>query len=105
MTSDATQAQTADALAGTLKHRDPAGQLLDSRSGDRAGPNGDSGRRRVGLAHPSRRGGAHRIMAERAGARRTVEIPGASHVVGISHPAEVVSAVLEAAAERTTAAS
>jgi pimeloyl-ACP methyl ester carboxylesterase len=44
--------------------------------------------------------GAHRLMAERAGARRTVEVPGASHVVGVSHPAEVVSAVLEAAAAR-----
>ena len=40
--------------------------------------------------------GAHHIMAERAGARRTVEIPGASHVVGISHPAEVADLVLEA---------
>ncbi len=45
--------------------------------------------------------GAHRIMAERAGARRTVEIPGASHVVGMSHPAETVQIILEAA---TTAA-
>jgi len=42
--------------------------------------------------------GAHHIMAERAGARRTVEIPGASHVVGISHPAEVADLVLEAVA-------
>jgi pimeloyl-ACP methyl ester carboxylesterase len=49
--------------------------------------------------------GAHRIMAERAGARRTVEIPGASHVVGISHPAEVAGLVLEAAAERTSVVS
>lgn len=40
--------------------------------------------------------GAHRIMAERAGARRTVEIAGASHVVGISHPGEVASLTLEA---------
>ena len=39
--------------------------------------------------------GAHRIMAERAGSRRTVEIPGASHVVGMSHPAETVQMVLE----------
>jgi pimeloyl-ACP methyl ester carboxylesterase len=44
--------------------------------------------------------GAHRIMAERAGARRTVEIPGASHVVGMSHPEEVASLVREAVAER-----
>ena len=42
--------------------------------------------------------GAHHIMAERAGARRTVEIAGASHVVGISHPAEVADLVLEAVA-------
>ncbi len=40
--------------------------------------------------------GAHRIMAERAGARRTVEIDGASHVVGISHVAEVADVVLAA---------
>jgi len=41
--------------------------------------------------------GAHRIMAERAGSRRTVEITGASHVVGMSHPAETVQIILEAA--------
>ncbi|WP_448616464.1 alpha/beta fold hydrolase [Modestobacter sp. URMC 112] len=41
--------------------------------------------------------GAHRIMAERAGARRTVEIAGASHVVGMSHPTETVQMILEAA--------
>jgi pimeloyl-ACP methyl ester carboxylesterase len=41
--------------------------------------------------------GAHRIMAERAGGRRTVEITGASHVVGMSHPAETVQIILEAA--------
>jgi pimeloyl-ACP methyl ester carboxylesterase len=41
--------------------------------------------------------GAHRIMAERAGSRRTVEIAGASHVVGMSHPAETVEVILEAA--------
>jgi pimeloyl-ACP methyl ester carboxylesterase len=40
--------------------------------------------------------GAHRIMAERAGARRTVEVAGASHVVGMSHPAETVEIILEA---------
>ncbi len=34
--------------------------------------------------------GAHRSMAERAGSRRTVEIAGASHVVGMSHRAERV---------------
>jgi pimeloyl-ACP methyl ester carboxylesterase len=40
--------------------------------------------------------GAHRIMAERPGSRRTVEIAGASHVVGMSHPAETVQLILEA---------
>ncbi len=49
--------------------------------------------------------GAHRIMAERAGARRTVEIAGASHVVGISHPDEVAGVVLDAVAGRATVAS
>jgi pimeloyl-ACP methyl ester carboxylesterase len=49
--------------------------------------------------------GAHRIMAERAGARRTVEIPGASHVVGISHPDEVARLVREAVADRAAVAS
>ena len=43
--------------------------------------------------------GAHRIMAERAGARRSVEIAGASHVVGVSHSAEVADIVLEAVGE------
>jgi pimeloyl-ACP methyl ester carboxylesterase len=45
--------------------------------------------------------GAHRIMAERAGARRSVEVAGASHVVGISHPAEV-AAIIDEAAESTS---
>ncbi len=40
--------------------------------------------------------GAHRIMAERAGARRTVEVAGASHVVGMSHPQQTAELVLEA---------
>ncbi|MCS5735899.1 alpha/beta fold hydrolase [Herbiconiux daphne] len=40
---------------------------------------------------------AHHVMADRAGARRTVEVAGASHVVGISHPGEVVTMVMEAA--------
>jgi pimeloyl-ACP methyl ester carboxylesterase len=48
--------------------------------------------------------GAHRIMAERAGARRTVEIAGASHVVGMSHAAETVQVVLEAAGAVTPTA-
>jgi pimeloyl-ACP methyl ester carboxylesterase len=41
--------------------------------------------------------GAHRTMADRAGSRRTVEIAGASHVVGMSHPAETAELILEAA--------
>ncbi len=41
--------------------------------------------------------GAHRAMARRASARRTVEISGASHVVGISHADEVVQIIREAA--------
>ena len=44
-------------------------------------------------------------MAERAGARRTVEIRGASHVVGISHPDEVASLVRDALADRAAVAS
>lgn len=40
---------------------------------------------------------AHRIMADRAGARKTVEIAGSSHVVGISHGAETARLVLDAA--------
>ena len=46
--------------------------------------------------------GAHRILAERAGAKRTLEIPGASHAVAVSRPADVAGVVLEAAAERAT---
>jgi pimeloyl-ACP methyl ester carboxylesterase len=42
---------------------------------------------------------AHRWMAERAGARRTIEISGASHVVGMSHPDELVALIQQAAAE------
>jgi pimeloyl-ACP methyl ester carboxylesterase len=49
--------------------------------------------------------GAHHIMAERAAARHTVEIPGASHVVGISHPDEVAGVVLEAVNNRPAVAS
>ncbi len=39
----------------------------------------------------------HRFMAERAGSRRTVEVAGASHVVGMSHPEELLQLILEAA--------
>ena len=39
-----------------------------------------------------------RFLAERAGARRTVEIPGASHAVAASHPDATADLILEAAA-------
>jgi pimeloyl-ACP methyl ester carboxylesterase len=47
--------------------------------------------------------GAHHIMAERAAAKRTIEIAGASHVVGVSHPSETAQLILEAAGARTAA--
>jgi pimeloyl-ACP methyl ester carboxylesterase len=37
-------------------------------------------------------------MAERAGASRTVEIPGASHAITVSQPEAVASLILEACA-------
>jgi pimeloyl-ACP methyl ester carboxylesterase len=37
-------------------------------------------------------------MAKRAGARRTVEIPGASHAITVSHPEATAHLILEAAA-------
>jgi len=40
---------------------------------------------------------AHRFMAERAGTREVVEIEGASHAVGVSHPEEVADVILRAA--------
>jgi pimeloyl-ACP methyl ester carboxylesterase len=40
----------------------------------------------------------HRFMAERADARRTVEIPGASHAISISQPEATADLILEAAA-------
>ncbi len=39
-----------------------------------------------------------RFMAERAGARRTVEIPGASHAISVSQPEATADLILEAAA-------
>ena len=39
-----------------------------------------------------------RFMAERAGARRTLEIPGASHAVTVSQPQATADLILEAAA-------
>ena len=47
--------------------------------------------------------GAHRIMAERARAARAVEIPGASHAVGVSRSAETAELILEAARVRAPA--
>lgn len=41
--------------------------------------------------------GAHRIMAERAGAKRSLESPGASRAVGVSHPRETAEMIVEAA--------
>ena len=41
--------------------------------------------------------GAQRIMAERARSKRTVEIAGASHVVGMSRPADTAAVILDAA--------
>ena len=46
---------------------------------------------------------AHRIMADRAGAKRTIEIARASHVVGVSHPGETAQLILEAAAAHAEA--
>jgi pimeloyl-ACP methyl ester carboxylesterase len=39
---------------------------------------------------------AHRFMAERAQAREVVEIDGAPHAVGVSHPEEVADVILRA---------
>ncbi|MET1051752.1 MAG: alpha/beta hydrolase [Mycetocola sp.] len=40
---------------------------------------------------------AHRFMAERAGSRKTIELAGGSHTVGIPEAAQVVALILEAA--------
>jgi pimeloyl-ACP methyl ester carboxylesterase len=42
----------------------------------------------------------HRSMAQRAGARRTIEIPGASHAIPFVHPRTTAQLSLEAAALR-----
>jgi pimeloyl-ACP methyl ester carboxylesterase len=47
--------------------------------------------------------GAHHIMAERAGAQRTVEIAPASHAIGVSRAPETSRMILEAAHSRTAA--
>lgn len=41
--------------------------------------------------------GAHHVMADRAGARGSLEIGGASHVVGISHPDQTIETIMKAA--------
>jgi pimeloyl-ACP methyl ester carboxylesterase len=45
-----------------------------------------------------------RFMANRAGARRTVELPGASHAAAVSHPDATARLIVEAAAPLPTAA-
>jgi pimeloyl-ACP methyl ester carboxylesterase len=45
----------------------------------------------------------HRFMAERAGARRTVEIPRASHAISVSQPEATAEVILEAAAVHVSA--
>jgi pimeloyl-ACP methyl ester carboxylesterase len=42
-------------------------------------------------------------MARRAGARRTIEIPGASHAVSVAHPYATAELILEATAMRAVA--
>ena len=39
-----------------------------------------------------------RFMAERAGSRRTVAVPGASHAITVSQPEATAQRILEAAA-------
>jgi hypothetical protein len=43
-------------------------------------------------------------MAERANAKRTLEIPGASHAVGVSHAEETAVMIVEAARSLNTGA-
>jgi pimeloyl-ACP methyl ester carboxylesterase len=45
----------------------------------------------------------HRFLAERAGARRTVEIPGGSHAISVSQPEATAEVILEAAAVSVSA--
>jgi pimeloyl-ACP methyl ester carboxylesterase len=46
---------------------------------------------------------AQRFMAERAGTQRVVEIPGASHAVGVSQPRAVADLILDAVSLRAAA--
>jgi pimeloyl-ACP methyl ester carboxylesterase len=45
----------------------------------------------------------HRFMAERAGARRTMEVPGASHAITVSQPEATARLILEASAVSVSA--
>jgi pimeloyl-ACP methyl ester carboxylesterase len=45
----------------------------------------------------------HRFMAERAGARNTIEIPGASHAITVSQPEATARLILEASAVSVSA--
>jgi pimeloyl-ACP methyl ester carboxylesterase len=45
----------------------------------------------------------HRYMAKRAGARRAVEVPGASHAITVSQPEATAQLILEAAAAQVGA--
>jgi pimeloyl-ACP methyl ester carboxylesterase len=47
----------------------------------------------------------HAFMAKRAGARKAIEVPGASHVVMMSHPDALVALIDDAAAEYARAGS
>jgi pimeloyl-ACP methyl ester carboxylesterase len=42
-------------------------------------------------------------MAERAGSRRTIEIPGSSHAITVSQPEATAQMILEAAAQPVAA--
>ena len=42
-------------------------------------------------------------MAERAGAHRTIEIPGASHAISVAHPQATAELILAATAVRAAA--
>jgi pimeloyl-ACP methyl ester carboxylesterase len=46
---------------------------------------------------------AHRFMSERADARGTVEVPGASHAVAVSRPDVVAEVILTAAKDAAQA--
>jgi pimeloyl-ACP methyl ester carboxylesterase len=45
----------------------------------------------------------HRFMAQRSGAHRAIEIPGASHAIPVAHPGATAQLILQAAAARAAA--